>query len=185
MQVSVTFRNTEAEDWFKNYVNDRLSKIRKYIDKPLEAHVIMTVEKFRNIAEVNLMAKGININGKEEAKDMQLAFDSVMDKIEKQLKKHREKLRNHKETVSLREEAGIAATTAPAEIEVDEIEEDQHPRIVETRRMILIPMSIDDAIMQLEGNNNHFIVYRDSSTERVNILYRREDGNFGLIEARS
>ena len=182
MQVSVTFRNTEAEDWFKDYVNDRLSKIRKFIDKPLEAHVIITVEKFRNIADVNLMAKGININGKEEAKDMQLAFDAVMDKIEKQLKKHREKVRNHKEPVSLREEAGMEATTVAA---AEEGEEDVHPRIVETRRVILIPMSVDDAIMKLESNNNHFIVYRDSATERVNILYRKEDGDFGLIEARS
>ena len=88
MQVSVTFRNTEAEDWFKDYANDRLTKTRKYLDKPLEAKVIMTVEKFRNVAEVSLIAKGMNIHGREEAKDMQLAFDSVMDKIEKQIKKH-------------------------------------------------------------------------------------------------
>src|SRR5512137_1774213 len=109
MQVSVTFRNTEAEDWFKDYANERLAKLRKFIDKPLEAHVIMTVEKFRNIAEVNLLAKGISINGKEEAKDMQLAFDIVMDKIERQLVRHKEKVRNHKDSSN---KAGLGMSAA-------------------------------------------------------------------------
>ncbi len=178
MQVSVTFRNTEAEDWFKDYVNDRLSKIRKYLDKPLEAHVILTVEKFRNIAEVNLLAKGINLNGKEEAKDMQLAFDSVIDKIEKQLKKHKEKVRNHKENGTRRE-------TAEAAPPADEFEDEQHPKVTETRRLVLTPMSLDDAVMKLETNNNRFVIYRDSMSEKVSVLYRKEDGNFGLIEASS
>jgi putative sigma-54 modulation protein len=178
MQVSVTFRNTEAEDWFKDYVNDRLTKVRKFLDKPLEAHVILTVEKFRNIAEVNLLAKGINVNGKEEAKDMQLAFDSVMDKIETQLKKHKEKTRNHKENGSKREAAGEAHG-------VEEFDGDEHPKVTETRRIVLTPMSLDDAVMKLEANNNRFVVYRDSMSEKVSVLYRKEDGNFGLIETSS
>lgn len=176
MQVSVTFRNTEAEEWFKTYVNDRLGKIRKYLDRPLEAHVILTVEKFRNVAEVNLTAKGININGKEEAKDMQLAFDSVVDKIETQLKKHKGKTRNHKDGGVKREPAAVAA---PAE----EFEDESAAKIVETRKVVLVPMSLDDAVMKLESNNSRFVVFRDSMTERINVLYRKEDGNLGLIEA--
>ena len=77
MQVSVTFRNTGSESWFKDYATERLSKLQKYIDKPVEAHVVLSVEKFRNVAEINIMAKGINLVGKEEAKDMQLAIDNV------------------------------------------------------------------------------------------------------------
>ena len=178
MQVSVTFRNTEAEEWFKDYVNERLTKIRKFLDKPLEARVILTVEKFRNIAEVNLSAKGISINGKEEAKDMQLAFDSVMDKIETQLKKHKEKTRSHKENGSKREQT----EAAPAS---EEFDTDEHPKVTETRKIVLTPMSLDDAVMKLETNNNRFVVYRDSMSEKVNILFRKEDGNFGLIETSS
>jgi len=175
MQVSVTFRNTEAADWFKDYVNESFQKLRKYLDKPLEAHVIISVEKFRNVAEVNLMAKGININGKEEAKDMQLAFDSVMEKIERQIKKHKEKIRNHKENSSRTEAAGPLET---AEEFVDE-----RPRFVETRKVALIPMSPDDAILQLEeAKKNRFVIFRDSSTERVSMIYRRDDGNYVLIE---
>ncbi len=175
MQVSVTFRNTEAEDWFKDYVNDRLSKTRKYLDKPLEARVIMTVEKFRNVAEVNLIAKGININGKEEAKEMQLAFDSVMDKIEKQIKKHKEKTQNHKEGAAKKK--GEEAIESAVEFD----EEDAVSKIVETRKIALTPMSVDEAILEMEGNGNRFIVFRDAGSERVNVLYRKEDGRYGLI----
>ena len=176
MQVSVTFRNTEAEDWFKDYANERLAKLRKFIDKPLEAHVIITVEKFRNIAEVNLLAKGININGKEEAKDMQLAFDIVMDKIERQLVRHKEKVRNHnntsKEAMNL---SGLSVSREEAE--------GTAPAVVETRRVILQPMSVDDAIMEIEGSKSRFVLFRDSLTEKVMVLYRRDDGNYALIEA--
>jgi putative sigma-54 modulation protein len=177
MQVSVTFRNTEAEDWFKDYANERLAKLRKYIDKPLEAHVIITVEKFRNIAEVNLLAKGININGKEEAKDMQLAFDIVMDKIERQLVRHKEKVRNHKEN-SAKEAMNLSGLSVSREET-----ERPNPSVVEMRRVILQPMSVDDAIMELEGNRDRFVLYRDSLTEKVMVLYRRDDGNYALIES--
>ncbi len=176
MQVSVTFRNTEAEDWFKDYVNERLSKLKKYVDKPLEAHVIITVEKFRTIADVKLMAKGISINGKEESKDMQLAFDAVIDKIERQMKKHKEKVRNHQGNSS--KEVALAESSN-AEEEAAEAKAD----VVETRRVILQPMSLDDAIMRLESSKGWFFLYRDALTEKVMVIYRRDDGNYSLIES--
>lgn len=178
MQVSVTFRNTEAEAWFKDYVNERLKKLKKYVDKPIEAHIIFTVEKFRNVAEINLKAKGINIVGKEEAKDMQLAFDSVIDKVERQIKKHREKSRNHKENSA--KDAGIGE---PASLLAEEEEEDGRPKLVETRKIVLQPMSLDDAMMNLENSKNRLFVYRDLSSESVSVLYRRDDGNYVLIES--
>jgi len=179
MQISVTFRNTNAEGWFKDYVNERLGKLKKYIDKPLEAHVIITVEKFRNIAEVNLKAKGINIVGKEEAKDMQMAFDSVIDKVERQIKKHREKARNHKDNASRM--GGQAEAVNPSDEEVEA--EDDRPRIVETRKIILQPMSLDDAVLALDSSRNQFFIYRDISSENVSVLYRRDDGEYVLIES--
>lgn len=177
MQVSVTFRNTEAEGWFKDYVNERLKKLKKYVDKPIEAHVILTVEKFRNVAEINLMAKGINIVGKEEAKDMQLAFDSVIDKVERQIRKHKEKARNHKENSA--KETGIGE---PAPLLAEEEDEDR-PKLVETRKIVLQPMSLDDAMMALENSKNRLFIYRDLSSENVCVLYRQDGGDYILIES--
>ncbi len=179
MQISVTFRNTGSEDWFKDYITERLKKLQKYIDKPLEAHVVLSVEKFRNVAEVNLTAKGVSINGKEEAKDMQLAVDTVIDKIERQMKKHKEKLRGHK--------SNVRSSGPPAPLSAEEVtdEEPARLRIVETRRMILRPMSLDEAIMEMEESKNRFVIYRDSSSENIHVIYRRDDGAYALIEANS
>jgi putative sigma-54 modulation protein len=89
MKISVTFRNKEGENWHKEYIDQRLKKLEKYLDTPVEARVVLSVEKFRNVAEVNLMTNGQNINAKEEAKDMYLAIDNAIEKIERQLKKRK------------------------------------------------------------------------------------------------
>ncbi|MBM4314314.1 MAG: ribosome-associated translation inhibitor RaiA, partial [Deltaproteobacteria bacterium] len=96
MKISVTFRNTEGDNWQKEYVAEKLDKLKKYIDNPVDARVILSVEKFRNTAEINLMADGLNINSREEEKEMVLAIDNAIEKIERQLKKRKEKIRGFK-----------------------------------------------------------------------------------------
>jgi putative sigma-54 modulation protein len=179
MQVSVTFRNTGSESWFKDYVTERLSRIQKYIDKPVDAHVVLSVEKFRYVAEINIMAKGISLVGKEEAKDMQLAIDNVIDKIERQIKKHKEKSREHKTNTNRSEDMG-GLREAPAPFE-----EKLKLRVVETRRVVLKPMSLDEAILEMESSRNRFVIYRDAHSENISVIYRRDDGNFALLEANS
>jgi putative sigma-54 modulation protein len=179
MQVAVTFRNTGSESWFKDYVTERLSRIQKYIDKPVEAHVVLSVEKFRNVAEINIMAKGINLVGKEEAKDMQLAIDNVIDKIERQIKKHKEKSREHKSNANRAEEMGGLRAGSAA------FEEESRLRVVETRKIVLKPMSLEEAIIEMEGSRNRFVIYRDANSENISVVYRRDDGNFALLEANS
>ncbi|SEM26317.1 putative sigma-54 modulation protein [Syntrophus gentianae] len=175
MKISVTFRNTEDEGWQKEYVDDRMKKLNKYIDAPADVHVVLTVEKFRNVAEINVLTNGLNIIGKEESKDMHLAIDNAVEKIERQLKKHREKIRVHK-SGALKEE-GEEAEASP--VEMEEVAES---RIVETRKVILKPMSLDDAVMEMDSTKNRFVVYRNASSESVNVIYRRDDGGYLLIE---
>ena len=179
MKISVTFRNREGENWHKEYIDQKLKKLEKYMDTPVEARVGLSVEKFRNVAEVNLMTNGQNLNAKEEAKDMSLAIDNAIEKIERQLKKRKEKIRGHKSNASRGE--GIT----PAEQYVDDTDEVQESKVVEMRKMVLKPMSLDDAIMEIDSSRNRFIVYRDSSTENVSIIYVRDDGNYTLIETSS
>jgi len=176
MKISVTFRNTEGNDWHKEYVDDRLKKLKKYIDTPVDARVVLSVEKFRNVAEVNLMANGLNVNAKEEEKDMYLAIDNAIEKVERQLKKHKEKIRDHKNHVTRGE--GAAAAEMPEE----DMEDAVQSVIVESKQVILKPMSVDDAVMEIETTKNRFLIYRDSSTENISLIYRREDGRYGLIE---
>jgi putative sigma-54 modulation protein len=176
MKISVTFRNGEGENWQKLYAEERIKKLKKYLDMPAETHIILSTEKFRNFAEINLSANGWNVNAKEEAKDMHLAVDGCIDKIEKQLKKQKEKTREHKPK-SIRH----------SEVKVVEGEEDESTsnKIVETRKIVLKPMSHDEAVMEMEGNKARFIIYRDSSSENVSLVYRLDDGNYALIETNS
>jgi putative sigma-54 modulation protein len=181
MKISVTFRNTEGENWHKEYIDQKLKKLEKYMDNPVEAHVVISVEKFRNAAEVNLMTNGQNINAKEEAKDMYLAIDNAIEKIERQLKKRKERIRGHKTNAAKGEEI----TSEESYFDDDDMDEIQETRIVEMRKVVLKPMSIEDALMEIDSSKNRFVVYRDSSTETVSIIYVRDDGKYALIETSS
>jgi putative sigma-54 modulation protein len=174
MKISVTFRNGEGENWQKVYAEERIQKLNKYLDAPAEAHIIVSMEKFRNVAEINLSSNGWNINAKEEAKDMHMALDNCIEKIEKQLKKQREKVREHKPKSIRRGQEKLAWG--------EETEETTVNKIAETRKIILKPMSFDEAIMEIEETKDRFIIYRDSSSENVTLVYRRDDGNYTLIE---
>jgi len=175
MMISVTFRNTEGEGWQREYLDEKLKKLKKYVDNPVEARVVLSVEKFRNVAEINLTANGLNINAKEEEKDMHSAIDNAIEKIERQLKKHKEKTRDHKNN-SLREEGSGEAML--------DLEETPGSKVVEIRKMALKPMSLDDAALEMETTKNRFVIYRDSATENISVMYRRDNGNYVLIETK-
>lgn len=174
MKISVTFRNGEGENWQKTYAEEKMQKLNKYLDVPAEAHIIVSMEKFRNVTEINLSSNGWNINAKEEAKEIRTALDRCVDKIEKQLKKQKEKIREHKPKSIRRGQEKTAAN--------EEADELSSGKITETRKVILKPMSFDDAMMEMEDSNERFIIYRDSSSENVSLIYRRDDGSYALIE---
>ncbi|MCX7816499.1 MAG: ribosome-associated translation inhibitor RaiA [Syntrophales bacterium] len=173
MKISLTFKNIESEDWFRKYVEERLGKLSKYLGGPVDVHVVLSVEKFRNVAEINLSDDGLMFFAKEEAKEMVLAIDEAVEKIERQLKKHREKVRGYKVTNRNTLAEGLSSPDREMEGE---------SRIVETRRIVLEPMSHEDAIMKLETSKNRFVVFRDASTEAVCVLYKRDDGHYMMIQ---
>jgi len=177
MKISVTFRNTEGEEWYKQYVDERLLKLKKYLDNPVEAHVVLSVEKFRNVAEINLSDNGLNINAREEAKEMQQAIDNAVEKIERQLKKHKEKIRVHKTNAA--KDVELAASAG------EDLDDAAEEKIAETRRVVPKPMSAEDAILELESTKLRFLLFRDATTESICVIYRRDDGRFGLIETNS
>lgn len=173
MKISIAFKNIESEDWFRKYVGERLGKLSKYLDGPVDVHVVLSVEKFRNVAEINLSDDGLLLFAKEEAKEMVLAIDEAVEKIERQLKKHKEKVRGYKVT----NRNVVVEKLSPSEGGME-----GESRIVETRRVVLEPMSHEDAIMKLESSKNRFVVFRDAASEAICVLYRRDDGNYMMIE---
>ena len=181
MQIAVTFRHMETSDPVRAYVEEKLDRVKKYIDEPIDAQVVVSVEKkIRHRAEVNLVAKGITIKGSEETNDMYAAIDAVVDKIERQLKRYKENLKKHK-PLSGRERQ-VQKTVLAAE-SIDEGAE--QPVIVRTNRFSVKPMSVEEAVMQMDLLHKEFLVFTDDKTEEINVVYRRKDGNYGLIAPES
>ena len=173
MQTSVTFKNLDPSDHLRDYVSDKLNRFDKYLHNPAEASVVLSVEKFRHIAEVNIIGDRLSINGKEETEDMYSAIDMVLDKLEKQIKKNKQKNRDRR--------MGKGKSKPGAQASEDFID-DYGEQQVMVKNIEYKPMDVDEAIMQLELVDDSFLVFTNARSDRVNVLYRRKDGNFGLIQ---
>lgn len=172
MQTSVTFKNLDPSDHIKSYISDKLDRFDKYLHNPGEANVVLSVEKFRHMAEVNIIGDRMTINGKEETEDMYSAIDMVLDKLEKQIKKGKQKVRERR-TGKGRSKTNM---TEPASVDED------WERRVMVRNIEYKPMFVDEAIMQMDLVDDTFLVFTNARSDRVNVLYRRKDGNYGLIQ---
>jgi putative sigma-54 modulation protein len=170
MQISVTFRQIEPSEALKNYVTDRLNKFKRYVDGPMEAHVVLGLEKFRHLADVTIDSNGHIIKGKEENTDMYAAIDLVMDKIDMQLKKFRDKMRTAK--------GDRSRSTTPAPAEPDEV---RRPAI--RRQQVEVPaLQLTDAVELMQSGKDSLLVFTNVASGNLNILHRRPDGNYVLVE---
>ena len=179
MDITVTFRRMEPIESLKLYAEEKISKIKKYMDFPFEAHVVLTVEKFRHQADVTLSVNGTRIKGVEETGDMYSAIDMVMDKIEKQVKRHLEKIRSRR-SENLKGEVGLAGEEADETTALA-----QEEPVIEVEKMIAKPMDPEEAAMQLSLSNQDFLVFRNARSQEINVIYKRKGGNLRLIEPAS
>lgn len=177
MQITTTFRHMEQSEALKSYAAEKLERVKKYIDEPVTAQVFFTVEKIRHAAEVTLTAKGIIIKAAEETNDMYAALDAVVDKIERQLRRYKERLKDHKPTADTR-----AIEVQKSIVTAESIEQQAAPVIIPSKTISIKPMSVEEAVMQMDLLHKDFLVFTDAATEVINVVYRRKDGNYGLIE---
>ena len=177
MQIATTFRHMEPSEALKSYGEEKLDRVKKYIDEPIAAQVFLTVEKIRHSAEVTITAKGITIKAAEETNDMYAAIDAVVDKIERQLRRYKERIKAHKPASDSRDRQ-VRKTV----VEAESIDQNQAPVVIKTKTFSIKPMSVDEAVMQMDLLHKDFLVFTDAGTENINVVYRRKDGNYGLIE---
>jgi len=177
MNISFAFKNFEPSDHLKEYASSRFEKMAKFIGDTVETdiQVNLNVEKFRHKAEVVLFADNLHLSAYEESEDMYATIDQVLDKLEAQLKRMRER---HKE----RRRAGTPRAARMDVISFSEEEGGREPNIKETDNFEPKPMSVDEAAMQLESLKFEFLVFRNAETSRVNVIYRTKNGDFGLID---
>lgn len=184
MQVSVTFRHMEPTHALKSFAQEKVLRINKLFSKPTEAHVVLSLEKYMHKADITVSANGLLMRGEEKSEDMYQSIDRAIDKIERQLKRYQEKLKSHnaREDGKFKVRLNVLEHEAPAPAEVVP-ENHPAPKVVRTREFMAKPMQVDEAIMQMDLLHNDFLVFQNSATHEVNVLYRRKDGSFGLIEA--
>lgn len=185
MQVSITGRHVELTDPLKNYVHDKLQHLKHSFDHVVDVHVVLSVEKFRQRCEVNMQANGINIHGGHETEDMYASIDGVVDKLNRQLKRYRSKLHRHGSQHGKRTGREIKVSHRVLDLarDVEELAEDQAPSIVNHEHIAALPMSVDEAVMQLELNESQNVFFfTNVETDTLNALYRRADGTLSWIE---
>ena len=177
MQTSVTFKNIDPSDHLKAYVSDKLDRFDKFLDNPAEANVVLAVEKFRHIAEINIAGDKLTIMGSEETNDMYSAIDMALDKLEKQIKKSKQKIRERR-TASKNRSLSMLE-------EADTLPDDDTERQIKIRNIEYKPMDIEEAVLQMDLIEDNFLVFTNARSDRINVLYRRRDGHYGLIQPNS
>ena len=179
MQTIVTFKKIDTSISLKSYVKKKLDKFDKMLDSPAEAHVVLSVEKIRHIAEITLTCDRLKIHAKENSENMYSSIDTLMDKVKVQIKKNKEKVRRHMSgnKQSIKDDS---TQTDLAQGISDNLTTDQI--IIET--IDYKPMDIDDAAIELGSGKQSFFVFNNARTQQVNVIYKHNNGKLGLIQPR-
>jgi len=179
MQINVTFRNLDPSDHLRQYLADKMERLDKYLETAAEAHVVLRVEKFRHTADVSLSANGLRIKGVEETEDMYSAIDLVVDNVEKQVKRQLAKRKSRKG----QQQDNIKALSFTMNV-LDRAQMDggEEPVYVRTTRIQAKPMDVEEAIEELDLTKNDFLVFTNTRSNTINVIYRRKDGNLGVFE---
>jgi putative sigma-54 modulation protein len=176
MQVSVVGRHFEVTDALKQYATEKIGRLEKYLPQKVQAVVTLSViKKVHHTAEAAIKSNGLLIQASEETEEMYSAIDLLVEKIERRVRRYKEKLVDHKHQPSQRtEEPAITASSSPAE--------DRIPQIIKTKRFDLKPMLPEEAVMQMELLDKQFFIFSNAGNGQINVIYKRKDGNVGLIE---
>jgi putative sigma-54 modulation protein len=173
MKYIVNGKNSEVSDALREQAVKKLNKIEKFFKADTECHLTFTVEKNRHILEVTIMSKGLFIRAEETTDDMYASIDAVIDKLERQIRKNKTKLGKR-----IRQESVV-----PDNFQIEEpIEEEKNYKIMKSKRFAIKPMDVEEAILQMNLLGHNFFVFSNSETDEVNVVYKRKDGNYGLIE---
>ena len=175
MRISITARNMEVSENLRRLIEKKARKLGRYFREDTEVLVGLNVERNRHIMELTAYFDGIVIRAEDHSGDMYTTLDKVLQKLERRIRKYRTKLEK-----KLHAEAFVSES--PVFCETDEQEELEEPRVVRTKNFALKPMSVEEAIMQMELLGHNFFVFRNGASLEVNVVYRRNKGDFGLIE---
>ncbi len=177
MNIEYVGRNYRVDDQMRRYTEDKLSKLVKFVEAPVEVRVALEQEKHRHIADLHIAHRFGVLQAKEETGDMYDAINLAVDKVERQARRARNKFRDRK-----RRADRLNGQQWPVEVlERTSIGAGSPPRVIKASFLRIKPMTIEEAALELEKSKNDFLVFRDSASDRISVLYKRRDSNYGLI----
>jgi len=174
MKINIIGRNIEVTEGLRSTIEKKLNKFDKFFSQDVDAQVTLTVQKNNHIVEIMIPFNGIVLRAEDSTNDMYRTVDQVAEKLEKQVRKQKTKLE--------RRHQGSGLKFQFLESSVNSAYEEEEHRIVKSKKFPMKPMSAEEAILQMELIGHNFFVYRDDVSEEVNVVYKRRDGNYGLIE---
>ena len=172
MQLSVKGRNLEVTDALRTYAEEKVQRMGRYLEGIGSGNVVLSVEKHRQIAEVTLRVRDLTVRAEESTDDLYSSIDLVAEKLERQILRYKERIVAHMDRPAHREERQM----------VQSVPASDGPLVVKTKRFAVKPAQVEEAILQMDLLGHNFYVFRNAQTDEVNVVYRRRDGHYGLIE---
>ena len=170
MRTMLTGKNMTVSDALKGRLDKKLHKLDRYFDQDdVIAHAVMSVEKNRHILEITIPYEGIVLRAQAANEDMYSSIDEAADKLDRQIRRQRTRIEKRMRSGAFRFDAQAEAPEA-------------EPMLVRTKRFAVKPMDVEEAMMQMDLLGHDFFVFSNADSGEVNVLYKRRDGNFGLIE---
>lgn len=205
MQMNITFRQFGASDSLKEYAREKVDRVNRLLDRAGEAHVVLSLERHLHHADITIHSGSWVLRGREKSEDMYASIDLAMDKIERQLRRYKDKLKSHhgREKVHHRQDLmnqlsrvrhavfempGDEGVNPPesqaneAQAATPQASPAESPRMLRTTHLTVKQLKVEDAVMQMNLMNNDFYVFHNVETNAMSVLYRRKDGQYGLIE---
>lgn len=181
MKFNIRGEQIEVTEALRDYVEKKLSRLERYFETPLASDVNVTLSVVRGLhsVEVTIPMIGVMLRAEEKSEDMYASIDVVIDKLERQIRKHKTKV-NRK----VRQNGGLRVLFKESfdANAVRQLEEEEDYEVVRTKRFMLKPMDVDEAILQMNMIGHNFFVFANADTREVNVVYKRNDGKYGLIE---
>ena len=170
METTISFRHIDHDEAIKQYVEEKMARLQKYVETPLDVHVVLSLErKYLHRVDVVFTINGVVINAHETMDDMRAAVDKILDKLERRLIRYRSKLKKYREN---KQKQGGTVPEQPG-----------LSNIIVSKRIHAKPMDVEEAAMQLSASGDHFMIFRERESDNVCVIYKKKNGNFGLIEA--
>jgi len=186
MNFIISGKNFEITEALRNRVEKKLGKLDKFFDPDTDVYVRMSVEKNRHIVEVTIPFNGVVLRAEESSNDMYSSIDSVIDVLEGQIRRNKTRLKKKMYDGSIKTgsvKGGAIRAEYLEQLEnLGDDEEEREFKVVKTKKFPIKPMTVDEAILQMNLLGHEFFVFSNAETEEVNVVYKRRDGNYGLIE---